>query len=51
MKKWDAPEKKEAFAKYEEFQDKAKKSRYNIWMYGDVESDEEDTPRRATGRR
>jgi staphylococcal nuclease domain-containing protein 1 len=51
LKRWDAPEKKEAFKKYEEFQDEAKKSRLNIWMYGDVESDEEDTPRRPAGRR
>jgi staphylococcal nuclease domain-containing protein 1 len=50
---WDSPEKKEIFAKYEQLQDEARKARHNIWMYGDIESDEEDNSRfqRGSARR
>jgi len=51
LNRWDGPEKKKVHAEYEEFLNSAKKNRLNIWSYGDVESDEEDNPRRPMGRR
>lgn len=51
INRWDTPEKKNIHAEYEEYLKEAKKNRLNMWSYGDVESDEEDTPRRPMGRR
>ncbi|KAG0567867.1 hypothetical protein KC19_7G168000 [Ceratodon purpureus] len=51
VNRWDGPEKKKVHAELEEFLSSAKKNRLNMWSYGDVESDEEDTPRRPMGRR
>ncbi|KAH7296655.1 hypothetical protein KP509_26G032900 [Ceratopteris richardii] len=41
--KWDSKEKQEELEKLAEFQETARKQRLNIWQYGDVESDDEDT--------
>eukprot|EP00252_Welwitschia_mirabilis_P024927 TRINITY_DN7610_c0_g1_i1.p1 TRINITY_DN7610_c0_g1~~TRINITY_DN7610_c0_g1_i1.p1 ORF type:complete len:993 (+),score=268.32 TRINITY_DN7610_c0_g1_i1:311-3289(+) len=43
-KKFQSKEKTSAFDKLQEYQDKAKKARANIWQYGDVESDDEEVP-------
>ncbi|XP_026377143.1 ribonuclease TUDOR 1-like [Papaver somniferum] len=41
--KWDRRERQTALDQLEEFQEKAKKERLNIWCYGHVESDDEDS--------
>ncbi|BAS78969.1 Os02g0523500, partial [Oryza sativa Japonica Group] len=53
-KRWDTRERKAALQNLEQFQEKAKKERLQIWQYGDVESDEEEqapAARRTGGRR
>ncbi|RRT77730.1 hypothetical protein B296_00008422 [Ensete ventricosum] len=52
-KRWDTRERKAALDNLEEFQGKAKGDRLNIWQYGDVQSDDEESappPRKAGGR-
>ncbi|CAL9094210.1 unnamed protein product [Musa textilis] len=51
-KKWDTREHKAVLDNLEEFQEKAKRDRLNIWQYGDVQSDDEESapPRKAVGR-
>uniref|UniRef100_A0ACD6A4E4 Uncharacterized protein n=1 Tax=Avena sativa TaxID=4498 RepID=A0ACD6A4E4_AVESA len=41
-KRWDTMERKTALKNLEEFQEKAKKERVGLWVYGDVDSDEEE---------
>jgi len=41
-KRWDTMERKTALKNLEEFQEKAKKDRVGLWVYGDVDSDEEE---------
>lgn len=53
-KRWETKERKAALDNLEEIQEKAKKGRLNIWQYGDVQSDEEESApplRKAGGRR
>ncbi|XP_062223213.1 ribonuclease TUDOR 1-like [Phragmites australis] len=53
-KRWDTKERKTALQNLEQFQEKAKKDRLQIWQYGDVESDEEEqapAARKPGGRR
>ncbi|KAK1270898.1 hypothetical protein QJS04_geneDACA024967 [Acorus gramineus] len=53
-KRWDTRERKSAIDNLEEHQNKAKEGRLNIWQYGDVQSDEEDSAppaRKPAGRR
>ncbi|BBN01059.1 staphylococcal nuclease domain-containing protein 1 [Marchantia polymorpha subsp. ruderalis] len=47
--RWDPIDKKTALDSLAEHQEIARKSRLNIWQYGDVESDEEDVPSRGRG--
>ncbi|KAJ4847923.1 Translin-1 [Turnera subulata] len=42
-KKWDSKDRKSALDNLEPFQEQAKTARRGIWMYGDIESDEEDS--------
>ncbi|KAG6481964.1 ribonuclease TUDOR 2-like [Zingiber officinale] len=51
-KRWDTRERKAALDNLEEFQEKAKKERLNIWQHGDVESDDEELapPKKTAGR-
>eukprot|EP01018_Ginkgo_biloba_P017900 Gb_32409 [translate_table: standard] len=50
-KKWDTKERQSALDNLEEHQEKARQGRWNIWQYGDVQSDEEEAPARRGGRR
>ncbi|XP_031490324.1 ribonuclease TUDOR 1 [Nymphaea colorata] len=52
-KRWDTKERQAALDNLEEHQAKAKRERLNIWQYGDVMSDEEesDMPASRGGRR
>ncbi|KAI5084373.1 hypothetical protein GOP47_0000542 [Adiantum capillus-veneris] len=49
--RWDPKEKQEELEKLAEFQETARKQRLNIWQYGDIESDEEDTAPARPARR
>ncbi|KAL2643329.1 hypothetical protein R1flu_010916 [Riccia fluitans] len=49
--RWDTVDKKTALESLEEHQESARKSRLNIWQYGDVYSDDEDVPARGGGGR
>jgi staphylococcal nuclease domain-containing protein 1 len=50
---FDNRDKRVAQEKLEEFQEKARKDRLNIWQYGDIQSDDEESgpPAKAGGRR
>lgn len=48
--RWDPKEKQDELEKLAEFQETARKQRLNIWQYGDIESDEDDTPSRPSRR-
>jgi staphylococcal nuclease domain-containing protein 1 len=52
-KRFDTRDKRVALEKLEEFQEKARKDRLNIWQYGDIQSDDEESgpPAKAGGRR
>ncbi|KAF6168723.1 hypothetical protein GIB67_013105 [Kingdonia uniflora] len=53
-KRWDSRERHTALDQLEEFQEKAKLQRLNIWRYGDINSDEEDSApvgKKTGGRR
>ncbi|KAJ4756132.1 Nuclease domain-containing protein 1 [Rhynchospora pubera] len=52
-KRFDTRDKKAALEKLEEFQEKARKGRENIWQYGDIQSDDDESgpPAKAGGRR
>uniref|UniRef100_A0A2P2MH02 Ribonuclease n=2 Tax=Rhizophora mucronata TaxID=61149 RepID=A0A2P2MH02_RHIMU len=53
-RKWDSKDKKVALDNLEKFQDEARAARHGMWVYGDIQSDEEDTAppvRKAGGRR
>lgn len=52
-KRFDTRDKKAALDKLEEFQEKARKERLNLWQYGDIQSDDEESgpPAKAGGRR
>lgn len=53
-KKWDSKERQVALDNLEKFQDEARTARRGIWVYGDIQSDDEDMAppvRKAGGRR
>ena len=52
-KRWDSRERQSALDNLEEFQEEAKSKRLNMWQYGDIESDDEEStkPVKAGGRR
>ncbi|KDP22512.1 hypothetical protein JCGZ_26343 [Jatropha curcas] len=52
-KKWDSKERQVALDNLEKFQDEARSARRGIWVYGDIQSDDEDMapPVRKTGGR
>ena len=52
-KKWDSKDRQVALDNLEKFQEEARSARRGIWMYGDIESDDEDVapPVRKTGGR
>ena len=52
-RRWEAKEKQEAMAELEKYQSDAHKQRFGMWEYGDINSDDEETPLpiKKTGKR